>query len=194
MLSASTGCSDSRMTITQSSREGPVTYELTCHRVTWSNTEKGGCCLALTHQWNTHAGQFILHGVRSSYVRMVVHLPRPLEGPGSGYEMELRPGMVQAYDDAPDRGLCYTGGPGRISLQCGEENKVTGSLEVTCRGFLPGRQEMGLFGDEYVFRVKFEAEPDAAATLRTADEVGWYFATPQKRNVPVKEPPMDRRY
>ena len=177
------GCRDARLTFTQSSKEGPHTFLLTPTECTWANTAAGGSSLALTYRWDTHAGQFILQGVRSYYLRMVIQLPEALGGPGSGGEYELKSGMVQAYDDYTRRGICFTGGPGRITLQCDQDNKLTGSFEVTCRGFLPGRKHTSRFSDDYTLRARFEARPDAAATRRTTDQVGWFFVTPKRRPV-----------
>ncbi|MBN1345704.1 MAG: hypothetical protein JXQ73_23630 [Phycisphaerae bacterium] len=183
MLGILAGCNDTRLTFTQSGKGGPQTYLLTARECTWSNTEKGGCCLALTYQWDTHAGQFILEGVRSSYLRLVIWLPEALSSSGTGGEFQLKEGMVQGYDDEPDRGLCYTGGPGRISIRCDSENKVTGSFEVTCRGFLPGWQKTSPFSDDYILRARFDALPNATTTLRMSTDIGWFFATPQRRPV-----------
>jgi len=177
------GCRDARLTFTQSTKEGPHTFLLTPTECTWANTEAGGASLALTYRWDTHAGQFILQGVRSYYLRMIIQLPEALAGAGSGGEYALEPGMVQAYDDYTRRGVCFTGGPGRITLQCDKDNKLTGSFEVTCRGFLPGRKHTSRFSDDYTLRARFEARPDAAATRRTADRVRWFFVTPKRRSV-----------
>jgi hypothetical protein len=177
------GCSDTRLTFTQSGKGGPHTYLLTARQCTWANTAEGGACVALTYQWDTHAGQFILEGVRSRYLRVVIRLPEPLVGPGSGTEVELKPGMVQAYDDYTDRGMCFSGGAGRVNVLCGKANKLTGSFEVQCRGFLPGREQTSRFSDDYTLRARFEAQPDAASTLRTVDDVAWFFASPERRPV-----------
>jgi len=182
------GCPDTRLIFTQTVKGTPQTFLLTARECTWANAAEGGACLALRYQWDTHAGQFILQGVRSSYVRLVIRLPEPLAGPGDGGDYELRPGMVQAYDDGTDRGICYTGGPGRVSVRCDQDNKVTGSCEVTCRGFLPGREKTSRFSDDYVLRARFVARPDAAATLSTAADVGWFFVTPERRPVPATRP------
>ncbi len=179
------GCSSTKLSFTQTGKGGPTTYLLTVRECTWANMPDGGACLALTYQWDTHAGQFILEGVRSSYLRVVIRLADPLTGPGSGGTYDLGPQMVQAYDDDTDRGMCYAGGPGSITLQCDKDNKLKGSFEVTCRGFLPGHRTTGLFSDDYTLRARFEAVPDAARTLGTSKEVGWFFATPQRRLVPT---------
>ena len=178
---AGTGCNDTRMTFTQSGKAGPRTFLLTARDCTWANDENGGTCLALSYQWDTHAGQFILEGVRSSYLRVIIRLPNALNGPGDGGEYELTDGMVRGYDDYTDRGLCYTGGPGRINVRCDKDNKAVGSYEVTCRGFLPGRGVTSLFSDDYILRARFEALPNGPATRRMSDEVGWFFATPKRR-------------
>ncbi len=176
------GCSDTRLTFTQSGKEGPEKYRLTPRRCTWTNLADGGCCLSLLYQWDTHAGQFILEGVRSNYLRIIIRLPDQLEAVGSSLDVELQPGMVQAYDDHTPRGICYTGGPGRITLRCIKDAKVLGTFEVTCRGFLPGRGPQSLFSDDYVLSAQFEAEPDAEATLRAMADVGWFFTTPERRS------------
>lgn len=177
---ATAGCGDTRLTFTQSGKEGPEKYRLTPRRCTWTNLADGGCCLSLLYQWDTHAGQFILEGVRSNYLRIIIRLPEQLAAVGSSLDMELKPGMVQAYDDQTPRGICYTGGPGRISLRCIKDAKVLGTFEVTCRGFLPGRGPRSLFSDDYVLSAQFEAEPDAEATLRAMADVGWFFTTPER--------------
>lgn len=189
-LSFIAGCGkDTRLTFTQTSKEGPLTYLLTPRQAAWANSQDGTTCLALTYQWDTHAGQFILEGVRSSYLRVVIRLPESITGPGSAGDYEMRPGMVQAYDDYTKRGICYTGGPGRINVRCDQNNKLIGSFEVKCRGFLPGRAERSLFSDDYILRANFDARPDAVATRSMVKEVGWFFATPKRTPVYGKKQP-----
>ena len=187
-VAAAAGCNDTRLSIEQTGREGTHTFVLTARECTWANTPDGECCLALSYQWDTHAGQFILEGVRSSYLRLVIRLPEAIGGPGTGGEFPLRSGMVQAYDDYTDRGMCFTGGPGRVSVQLDKNNRAVGSFVVTCRGFLPGRGEKSLFSDDYVLRARFEALPNADATLRMADEVGLFFATPRREFIYKRRP------
>jgi hypothetical protein len=174
-----TGCNDTRLSIEQTGKTGSHMFLLTARECSWANTPEGECVLALSYQWDTHAGQFILEGVRSSYLRLVIKLPKAVSGPGGGGEFPLTHGMVHAHDDY-DRGMCFTGGPGHVTVHCGKDNRVTGTFMVTCRGFLPGRGEKSLFSDDYVMRAWFEASPDAAATLRMLDQVDSSFATPQR--------------
>lgn len=187
MLPILAGCGKStRLTFTQSSKEGPRTFLLTARSATWANSEDGKALLALTYRWDTHAGQFILDGVRSKYVRLIITLPESIAGAGSSGEYDLGPGLVRGYDDYTRRGMCYTGGPGRINVRCDADNKLVGSFEVKCRGFFPGRTETSRFSDDYILRAGFEALPDAPATRVAAKEIGWFFASPKRRPVPSK--------
>ncbi len=191
-----TGCVDTRLNIEQSGKSGVYYFQLTAKECTWANTSDGKSILALTYQWDTHAGNFILEGVRSRYLRLVINLPEVISTGGATREHTLEQGMVQAYDDYTDRGMCFTGGPGRVIVLGDKENNVTGSFLVTCRGFLPGRGEKSLFSDDYILSARFEARPNAAATLKMADDVGLFFATPQRTFPPLRtrrkpaEPPI----
>lgn len=179
LLVSAAGCADTRLSFEQTGPRGAKTFLLTARQCTWANTPDGGSCLALTYEWETHAGQFILEGVRSKYFRIVIFLPQPIHGMGGGGVFETKPGMLRAYDDYTERGMVFTGGPGRVTVRCDDKNVVAGSFEVTCRGFLPGRGEKSLFSDDYVLRARFEAKPSAELTARMVEEVGWFFATPK---------------